>query len=231
MKKWYSGPTLVELIDKLEPPPRLIDQPTRFMVADVYRDSQSGLGNAVGGKIEAGYVSKGDKLLLLPLNEICQVKTMRAHDQSIESAGAGSNVEIGITLSGVEFSSVMSGSILCDPMYPMPIVQRFRAQLLTFGSLPVPLLRGTQSTLHFHNIQVPATLAKLISTLDPRTGEVKQKKPKAIGISTSAVVIVQLERPICMELYSTYKQLGRFTLRDQGKTLGAGIVTKLITIV
>jgi len=226
--KWYKGPTLVDLIDKLEPPPRSIDQPTRFMVADVYKDALSGLGNAVGGKLEAGYVSKGDRLLLLPLGEVCTVKAIHSHDQHLDAAGAGQNVELGIT--GIEFSSVTTGSILCDPIHPMPMATRFRAQLLTFGPLPVPILKGTQTTLHFHNVQVPATVARLISILDSRTGEVKQKKPKAIGAGMSAVVIIQLERPLCLELYANYKQLGRFTLRDQGKTLGAGIVTKLITL-
>ena len=48
----YTGPTLLQEIDRLEPPPRPIDLPTRFVVNDVYRDSQIGLGLAVAGKIE-----------------------------------------------------------------------------------------------------------------------------------------------------------------------------------
>lgn len=54
-------------------------------------------------------------------------------------------------------------------------------------------------------------------------------RTRALGAGMSAVCVIQLERPLCLELYANYKQLGRFTLRDQGKTLAAGIITKLIT--
>jgi len=110
-------------------------------------------------------------------------------------------------------------------------VTRFKAQLITFAILPVPILRGTRLTLHIQNTEQPAVVAKLVSIVDQRTNEVKMKKPKALPASSSAVVVIQLEKPMCLELFATYKQLGRFTLRDSGKTLAAGIVTKLITTI
>lgn len=52
LKAWYKGPTLIEAIDRLEPPTRAVDQPCRFVVSDVYKDTQSGMGVCVGGKVE-----------------------------------------------------------------------------------------------------------------------------------------------------------------------------------
>lgn len=223
---WYSGPSLLTLIDALEPPPRPLQQATRLVVGDVYRDSQGGLGSAVSGKLEAGYLAKGDRLLVQPANELCTVKALRMHDETVEHVGAGQNVEVGIT--GVDLAQLAIGSILSDPLAPVPMVARFKAQLITFASLSFPLLKGSQVTFHFHHIQLPATVAKLLATLDPRSGAVKQRLPKALASQCSAVVVLQLERPVCLDLFSACKPLGRFTIRDQGKTLAAGIVTKLI---
>lgn len=77
---WYTGPTLVEAIgntfllkprvmsnmciDAFKPATRLVDQPFRLCIADVYRNIS--LGNAVGGKVEAGVVATTDKVRLLP---------------------------------------------------------------------------------------------------------------------------------------------------------------------
>ena len=45
--------------------------------------------------------------------------------------------------------------------------------------------------------------------------------------NTSAVVEVEVSRPICIELYSSFKDLGRFMLRSSGVTIAAGVVTEV----
>eukprot|EP01128_Nolandella_sp_AFSM9_P008677 TRINITY_DN5366_c0_g1_i1.p1 TRINITY_DN5366_c0_g1~~TRINITY_DN5366_c0_g1_i1.p1 ORF type:complete len:781 (-),score=204.49 TRINITY_DN5366_c0_g1_i1:118-2346(-) len=226
LKEWYKGPTLMKAIDSLSAPPRMVETPTRLVVSDVYKNSQIGLSTAVGGKIEAGYVAKGDRLLLLPLNELCQVKIVRTHDTNVDFAPAGRNVELGLV--GIDLSQITVGSILCDPLFPVPMVSRFKAQLITFHALKMPLLAGSEVNFHAQNVAAPGKIAKLYSILDPRSGDVIQKKPKALGKTTSAVVVIQLNRPLCLELYSNYKKLGRFTIRDRGRTLAAGIITKFL---
>eukprot|EP01124_Arcella_intermedia_P010814 TRINITY_DN1733_c0_g2_i1.p1 TRINITY_DN1733_c0_g2~~TRINITY_DN1733_c0_g2_i1.p1 ORF type:complete len:119 (+),score=28.36 TRINITY_DN1733_c0_g2_i1:297-653(+) len=114
-------------------------------------------------------------------------------------------------------------------MAPTNVCTKFQSQIITFSELHVPILRGSQVMFHIHSLNVPATIRRILHTIDKKTGEILQKKPKALGPHATAVVVIQVERPVCVELYSTYRQLGRFTLRDSGKTIGAGIVTKLIT--
>jgi len=45
--------------------------------------------------------------------------------------------------------------------------------------------------------------------------------------NTSAVVEIEVDRPICLELYSSCKDLGRFMLRSSGSTIAAGLVTEV----
>jgi elongation factor 1 alpha-like protein len=226
-KSWYNSPTLVDRIDEIKPPKREYEQSFRFIVSDVYKDAISGIGVAVGGRIEGGFVAKGDKLLLMPLNQIVTVKMIKFQDNAVEYAYSGHNVDIGII--GVDISKISLGSVLCDPQNPVSICSKFQAQILTFSELPVPILRGTQAMFHIHCLSMPATISKLLHTIDKRTGSIAQKNPKCIGAQSTALVVIELDRPICLELYSLYKQLGRFTLRDSGKTIGGGIITSLNT--
>lgn len=45
----------------------------------------------------------------------------------------------------------------------------------------------------------------------------------------SASVEISCRRPLCLDVFADFRQLGRFTLRDKGVTLAAGIVTELLT--
>jgi len=45
--------------------------------------------------------------------------------------------------------------------------------------------------------------------------------------NTSAVVEIEVDRPICLELYASCKDLGRFMLRSSGSTIAAGLVTEV----
>mgnify|MGYP001246996629 CR=1 FL=1 len=61
--EWYTGPTLVEAIDKLKPPARLIEKPFRMAASDVFKPN-TGSGLAVAGRIESGFVMANDKVLV-----------------------------------------------------------------------------------------------------------------------------------------------------------------------
>lgn len=72
LKAWYSGPTLVDLLDKLEPPTRDVDSPLRIPIANVFKGQ--GQGAAVSGRVLSGVVQVGEKLRVLPGDESGIVK-------------------------------------------------------------------------------------------------------------------------------------------------------------
>merc|ERR1711911_137422 len=59
------------------------------------------------------------------------------------------------------------------------------------------------------------------------SGEVLRKKPRCLTKQTSGLVEIEVQRPVCMELYKDYRELGRFMLRAGGATIAAGLVTKV----
>jgi translation elongation factor EF-1alpha len=69
---WYDGPTLIQHIDTLEGPPRLLEKPLRVSVADFFKGGMGGI--TVAGRIEAGTLQIGDQIIVIPGNHHAGVK-------------------------------------------------------------------------------------------------------------------------------------------------------------
>ncbi|XP_060908187.1 HBS1-like protein isoform X4 [Labrus mixtus] len=222
LTSWFSGPSLLEQIDGFKAPQRSIDKPFRLCVSDVFKDQGSGF--CVTGKIEAGYIQTGDRILAMPPNETCTVKGITMHDEALDWAAAGDHVSL--TVTGMDIIKINVGCVFCDPKEPVKVCTRFRARVLLFN-IEVPITQGFPVLLHYQTVSEPATIRKLISVLHKSSGEVLKKKPKCLSKGMNAIVEVQTQRPVSLELYKDYKELGRFMLRYVGSTIAAGVVTEI----
>ncbi|GBM49231.1 HBS1-like protein [Araneus ventricosus] len=223
LKKWYSGPTLLEIIDNFKPPERLVDKPFRLCVGDVFKGTTGGF--CAAGKIEAGFVKNGDKVLAMPAGEQAVVKAISADERSLAYGFAGDHVML--QLSGVDFNNVFTGSMLCSIDKPVKVTSRFEARLVIFN-ISVPITKGFPVILHYQSLSEQAYVKKLVSQLNRSTGEVVRNKPRCLTKNSSAVVEIEINRPICIELFKEFKDLGRFMLRSGGSTIAAGLVTNIL---
>ena len=82
--------------------------------------------------------------------------------------------------------------------------------------------------MQYQNVSVHGTIIKLLSLLNKTTATEEKKRPRSIGDSVAASVAIKVEHPICIENFNQNKQLGRFTLRDDGQTIATGVITKLL---
>ncbi|KAK1170781.1 hypothetical protein AOXY_G7712 [Acipenser oxyrinchus oxyrinchus] len=219
---WYKGPCLLEQIDAFKSPQRPVDKPFRLCVSDVFKDQGSGF--CVTGKIEAGYVQTGDRILAMPPNETCTIKAITLHDEPIDWAAAGDHVSL--TVTGMDIIKINVGCVFCDPKEPIKACTRFRARILLFN-IEVPITQGFPVLLHYQTVSEPATIRKLVSVLHKSSGEVLKKKPKCLTKGQNALVELQTQRPVSLELYKDFKELGRFMLRYVGSTIAAGVVTEI----
>lgn len=127
---WYKGPTLVEAIDALKPPPRLIEKPFRMAASDVFKPN-TGSGIAVAGRVEVGLVMVNDKVLVQPLNEIATVKSLEnAEGVPIFEGIAFAGEHVSLVLTGVDGTAVAPGSVVVDPAVPLPVTKHFRAKVM-----------------------------------------------------------------------------------------------------
>ncbi|XP_068087719.1 HBS1-like protein isoform X3 [Hyperolius riggenbachi] len=222
LTSWYKGRCLIDQIDSFKAPQRSVDKPFRFCVSDVFKDQGSGF--CVTGKIEAGYVQVGDRMLAMPPNETCTVKGITLHDEAVDWAAAGDHVSL--TLTGMDIIKINVGCVFCSPSEPIKACTRFRARVLIFN-FDVPVTQGFPVIIHYQTVSEPATIRKLISVLHKSTGEVVKKKPKCLTKGMNAIIELQSQRPIAIELYKEFKELGRFMLRYSGSSIAAGVVTEI----
>lgn len=90
---------------------------------------------------------------------------------------------------------------------------------------------GYSAVLHIHASAVEVQLKKLITLIDRKTGERTQEHPRFIKQDQVAIARFELSQSgqvICMEPFKRFPQLGRFTLRDEGRTVAVGKVLKII---
>ena len=71
--KWYKGPTLVELIDNLEPPQRAIDAPVRFIINDIPKNQKN---LVIYGKLESGIIIENTDYLIMPSGTKLKIKSI-----------------------------------------------------------------------------------------------------------------------------------------------------------
>lgn len=216
---WYRGSTLVEQIDKFRPVPRPVDKPLRITVSDVFKGM--GSGYTVTGKVVSGSVQLGDRVTVMPAAEYAVIKGISVNDEATNFAFAGDSVSVVIT--GIDVTHVSVGSVLCDSTNPVACAVRIQARVVLFN-IEVPITRGFTVILHYQTMSEPAIIKKLVSQLNKSTGEVIKNKPKCLTKNSSAVIELEFERPVCVELYKDNKELGRFMLRSSGHTIAAGLI-------
>ncbi|KAL6844354.1 hypothetical protein ACP4OV_026027 [Aristida adscensionis] len=221
---WYNGSCLLKTIDLLPPPHRDISRPLRLPICDVIASHTLGQV-AVCGKVEAGGIRTGSKVLVMPSGDLAAVRTIERDSSSCNIARAGDNVAIG--LQGIDPSHVVSGGVLCHPDFPVSISSSLELKILVL-EITMPILIGLQVELHIHHARVSASLVKILSLLDQKTGKPSKKMPRFLTARQAAIVEVKLDKEVCVEEFSSLKALGRVFLRSRGNTVAVGVVTRIL---
>ncbi len=137
----------------------------------------------------------------------------------MQEAMAGDN--IGFNLRGVAKTDFHRGSRpRRRPANPPTIAKEFLAQIIVVFH-PTAIAAGYTPVLHAHTAQVAATITEIIAKIDPRTGQPTEEKPKTIKTGDSAIVKITPLRPVVLETFKEFPELGRFALRDMGQHSGS----------
>ncbi|XP_039819373.1 HBS1-like protein isoform X2 [Panicum virgatum] len=221
---WYNGNCLLKSIDLLPPPHRDISRPLRLPICDVIASITLGQV-AVCGKVEAGGIRTGSKVLVMPSGDLATVKTIERDSSSCNLARAGDNIAVG--LQGMDPSHLVSGGVICHPDFPVHVASRLELKILVL-EITTPILVGLQFELHIHHAKVSASLVKILLLLDQKTGKASKKMPRLLTARQAAIVEVKLDKEVCVEEFRALKALGRVFLRSRGNTVAVGIVTRIL---
>jgi len=216
---WYTGKTLVEAFDDLQVPPKPVDKPLRIPIQAVY--SISGVGTVPVGRVETGVLKKGDKVVFMPPAVVGEVRSIEMHHTQIEKAEPGDN--IGFNVRGVNKQDIKRGDVVGHPTNPPTVAEEFTARVFVVWH-PSAITVGYTPVIHAHTASIAAKITEIVAKLDPRTGKEVEKNPQFIKAGESAIVKFQPIKPMVVEKFSDFPQLGRFAMRDMGKTVGIGVV-------
>ncbi|KAJ1392021.1 Tr-type G domain, conserved site [Sesbania bispinosa] len=86
---------------------------------------------------------------------------------------------------------------------------------------------GYKAVLHIHSVVEECEVIELIHQIDPKTKKPMKKKVLFVKNGAGVVCRIQVSNSVCIEKFSDFPQLGRFTLRTEGKTVAVGKVTGL----
>jgi elongation factor 1-alpha len=217
---WYDGPTVLEALDTFSPPEKPLDRPLRLPLQDVY--SITGVGTVPVGRVETGVLKPDDKIIFMPEAIQAEVKSIEMHHENVPKAEPGDNV--GFNVKGVGRGQIRRGDVASHLPTPPTVVKSFTGQIFVLGH-PTAISPGYTPVIHIHTAQQAATFIALKEKLDRRTGQKIEDNPTFLKTGDSAIVEIQPLRPLCVERFSDFPQLGRFAVRDMARTVAVGVVT------
>ncbi|KAK1928593.1 Eukaryotic peptide chain release factor GTP-binding subunit ERF3B [Phytophthora citrophthora] len=221
---WYEGEALIEHMDSMHIANRNPDGPLRVPILDRYADR----GTITLGKVESGILKTGQKVVLMPTNTTAIVNQVYINEQPVRTAKPGENVTIRLSCG---LDDVQKGFVLCGMKEEAPprAIHAFAAQIALVDTLEHrPLLTaGYKCILHIHTVAQECIVAKLLRPIDPKTGKPVKKHVAFIKQGQSVVCRIEVEQSITIETFANMPQLGRLTLRDEGKTIAIGKVLAL----
>jgi elongation factor Tu len=203
--------SLMDAVDSYIPtPPRPIDKPFLMPVEDVF--SIKGRGTVVTGRIERGVVKVGDTIEIVGFTEAPRSVTVTGVEmfqKTLDSGEAGDNV--GTLLRGVERNEIERGQVLAKPGSIKPHTT-FLAQVYVLskeeGGRHTPFFNGYRPQFYIRTTDV--------------TGAIKLPEGVEMVIPGDNIEMeVELIAPVALEEGS------RFAIREGGRTVGAGAVTKV----
>ncbi len=196
--------------DYIEEPERAVDQPFLMPIEDVF--SISGRGTVVTGRIERGVIKVGEEIEIVGINETTKTTCtgVEMFRKLLDEGQAGENV--GVLLRGTKRDEVERGQVLAAPGTITPHT-RFEAEVYVLskeeGGRHTPFFKGYRPQFYFRTTDV--------------TGEViLQEGVEMVMPGDNTKMEVNLIAPIALE------EGLRFAIREGGRTVGAGVVTKII---
>ncbi len=214
---WYTGPTVLDMLDQFEAPKPLNELPLRLPVQDVYRFDERRI---IAGRIETGTLRVGDQLVFSPNNKTSVVASIENwNGPKTEVAYAGQSVAITLT----EQIFVQRGHVASHEKDAPIESNRFKANLFWMGKNP--LVIGERYRLKLTTQEVDCELVSIDRVVDASTLEVAQQPSDRLLKNDVAEITLQTRSPLVMDNHDRIPTLGRFVIVDNRQVGGGGILS------
>ncbi len=218
--RWYTGPTVLDLLSMFKKETARSEQPLRLTVQDVYKFDARRI---ITGRITAGRLKIGDHLVFSPSNKRANIKSVEAFNIEPPPTEGQAGQSIGITLDEQIF--VERGEIASHQEHLPQVSTAFRANVFWLGKRA--LEKGRKYLLRVATQGMDCEVAaihRIIDTMDLAL----QQGSDAVNKNQVAELTLRAKAPVAFDLSASSEATGRFVLVDEYDIAGGGIITELV---
>nr|XP_043636109.1 elongation factor 1-alpha-like [Erigeron canadensis] len=217
---WYTGPTLLEAIDRINEPKRPSDKPLRLPLHDVYKIG--GIGTVPVGQVETGVIKPGMEVTF-GFGLTTEVKSVEMHSKALPEALPGDFV--GFNVQNVAAKDLKRGYVASNSKDdPAKGAASFTSHVIVMNDYPGQIKVGYEPLLSCHTSHVAVKFAELLTKIDRDTYEDLESKPKFLKGGDAGIVKMVPIKPMVVEIFSEYPTLGRFVVRNLRQTVAVGVI-------
>jgi bifunctional enzyme CysN/CysC len=213
---WYTGQTLMEILETVEVAADRNFDDLRFPVQYVNRPNLNFRGFA--GTLASGIVHKGDEVVVLPSGKSSRVKSIVTFEGELEHAGPGQAV----TLTMEDEIDISRGDLLVHAANVPTVSDSFEAMLVWMAE--EPMLPGKKYDIKRATSYVPGSIASIVHKVDVNT--LAEGPASALQLNEIGKVKVSLDSAIALDGYDSNRTTGAFIIIDRltNGTVGAGMI-------
>jgi sulfate adenylyltransferase large subunit len=220
--EWYSGPTLLELLEQVEVAyDHPYDRPARFPVQWVIRPASAGGSDYRGyaGQVASGAFRVGEEIVVLPAGQRTSIEAIDTYDGELPEALA----PMSVTLRLSDELDISRGETICRPEQTPTVARELEADVCWMTD--TPLRQGGRYLIKHTTREVTAIVDELCDHVDVHTLE-RAGAPQELALNDIGRIRLRTSAPLVFDPYESNRRTGSFILIDEASnnTVGAGLV-------
>ncbi|ORD93554.1 EF1A [Enterospora canceri] len=225
--------SLEEAIDYQDAPLRPIDRPLRMPISSIAH--VPGHGAVLCGRVDYGFLAKGDNVKILPIGVSAKVKSIEAHKCSLQRADSGENIGFVLdTKDKATVEKIKTGSIagpsddgvfVCSPFYLVAGISMKKSK--KSGTDQSGIKEGYTPVISCGTANVACKFAKLTKCITKDKVEIEN--PTIIPTGARFEALIYPTKQVLFEEAASFPGLGKFVCRDSGMLVCAGQIKGKMT--
>ena len=217
---WYTGPTVLEALDALEPVSELQNSTSRMFVQDVYKFTKYGdMRRIIAGTIDSGTIRVGDEVIFHPSGKRTKIASIESFNTP-QLAEVSAGQAAGFTMT--EQLYVSRGELMTRVEDLAPVVTT-RAQVSLFWLGRESLSCDEEFAIKIGTAKVPATIESITKIVD--AGDLTQSdSPRSIERNNVAECVLKFSKPLAFDSVELLSATSRFVIVKNYRIWGGGII-------
>ncbi|MCH7590443.1 GTP-binding protein [PVC group bacterium] len=221
---WYTGKTVLEVMDHFKKEASELNKPFRFPIQDIYKFTNfDDDRRIIAGRVESGSISVGDDVIFFPSGKTSKVASLESFNTPVKKQ-AQAGEAVGFTLSTQIY--IRPGEMMCKTNdLPAQVTSQIRVSMFWLGRRP--FVKGKQYKLKIATMRTSVWLGEINHILDASELSTVTNKSQ-VDRHDVAECILHTLKPIALDIAEHLAATSRFVIVDDYEIAGGGIVLEAL---